>query len=316
MEARFLNLKNKVCQSRHVKAGIGFAKRRLPKWLWVLIRLTFLVGLSFVVLYPVLISLSVAFRSPEDITDPAVLWIPKNFTLLNITETLKFMNYWKSLGNSFKIGIISSLLQVVSCALVGYGFARFRFKFKGLFFSMVIFTIIVPPQVVFVPTYLMYRDFHMLDTPAVMWLPALLGVGIRSGLFIYIFRQFYRNLPKELEDAALVDGCGAYKTYFKIIIPCAKPAFLTVFLFSVVWYWNDYYNTVMYFTNTQTVTTALARLSAAMLSADPNGVIKDVYLMSARNQAACLLTLLPMLLIYIVFHRFFTEGVERTGIVG
>lgn len=316
MEQRYLLLRNRVMESPYVRKGLRLLKRKLPGWIWAAIRFVFLSGLSFVVLYPILIAFSVAFRSPADVIDPAVLWIPKHVTMKNITETIRVMKYFPALFTTVKLDVVSSLLQVASCALIGYGFARFKFKFKSLLFGLVIFTIIVPPQVTFVPTYLTYNALKWIDTSWVMYVPALFGVGIRSGLFIFIFRQFYRNLPREIEDAALVDGCGIYKTYLKIIIPSARPAFLTVFLFSIVWYWNDYYFATMYFKNIKTVTTALDGLTSALRLDNAGGIVMDSYLVSTVNQAGCLLAILPVLLVYIIFHRFFTEGIERTGIVG
>jgi multiple sugar transport system permease protein len=316
LEQRLLFLQNRLFKSDYIRKGARFIKKKLPSWVWAAIRFVFLGGLSFIVIYPILVAFSVSLRSEADIIDPSVLWIPKHPTLDNLKYTMRIMKYVQVLITTVKLDVVSSLLQVVSCALVGYGFARFKFKFKPLLFGLVVFTIIVPPQVTFVPTYLTYNTLKLLDTPLVMYLPALLGVGIRSGLFIFIFRQFYRNLPRELEDAALVDGCGVYKTYLRIIIPNAKPAFLTVFLFSIVWYWNDYYNATMYFKNVKTVTTALDGLVSAVRLDSQSGIIVDPYLLSTVNQAGCLLAIFPVLVIYIIFHRFFTEGVERTGIVG
>ena len=148
----------------------------------------------------------------------------------------------------------------------------------------------------------------MLNTPYVLYLPALLGVGIRSGLFIYIFRQFYRNLPKELEDAAYIDGCGYYKTFFRIILPNARTSILTVLLFSVVWYWNDYFMTSMY-TSINTVSTALSMLAESSVNLDS-------YIKPSLLQSGCLLVMLPLLILYLCCERFFTGGIERSGIVG
>jgi len=120
------------------------------------------------------------------------------------------------------------------------------------------------------------------------------------------------NLPKELEDAALVDGCGYYRTFVKIIIPSVKTAIITVFLFSVVWYYNDVYFAQMYFDSTLTISTALSGFQSA-LSIEFRG---DTVLKSAILQAGSLLSILPMMIIYIIFHRFFVEGIERSGIVG
>ncbi len=276
-----------------------------------------LLGLSFIILYPLLFMCSMAFRSTADISDPSVIWIPRHFTLQNLSDALRFMKYGETLKNTFSLGIVSSLLQIVSCALVGYGLARFRFRGRNLLFALVILTIVIPPQVLYTPTYLMYRQWNMINTPWPLWLPAMLGVGIKSGLFIYIFRQFYINLPAELEDAAYVDGCGQVRTFLSIIVPNAGVAFLTVFLFSLVFYWNDYYNVSMFLNGRQTVSTALANLSSAFLTDSQfESIMFNPYLASTRLQAGCLLAMAPLLLIYLVMQRFFVTGIERTGVVG
>lgn len=311
-------------------------ERRLGRVLWWCLCAFLLFGLSFVILYPLIYMLSMAFRVPADIGDPAVIWIPKNFTMENIQDAIRFMDYGNSLKNSVLLGVVSSLLQIISCALVGYGLARFHFKGRGLIFGLVIFTIIVPPTVTYTPTYMMYKHFtfagvtnliqlitgqdfavNLIDTPWVLYLPAALGVGIKSGLFIYIFRQFYINLPRELEDAAYIDGCGHVKTFLRIIIPNAGVAFLTVFLFSLVFYWNDYYNVSMYFTNTKTVSTALANLGSAFsIDSAYEAIRANPYLKATRMQAGCLLAITPLLVIYLFLQRYFVTGLERSGLVG
>lgn len=315
--------------------GIRY-KKQAVSLLWALFRVALLFGLSFVLLYPLIYMISMAFRQPIDMANPAVIWIPRHVTLDNLKDAFSFMDYPKSLWNTIRLGLVSSLLQVISCSLVGYGFARFQFKLKGLAFALVIFTIVVPPQVVYVPTYMMYKQFdvlgimkllsaiigrdmhiNLLDSALTLYLPAMFGVGIRSGLFIYIFRQFYRNLPRELEDAAYIDGCGHFKTFLRIIAPNAKAAFLTVILFSIVWYWNDYYYISMYFSNVKTVSTALAGLMDAFTTDVSFEAIRtDPYMITTRLQAGCLLAILPMLLLYVVLQKHFTEGIERTGLVG
>lgn len=333
---KILKAKNPVMLLAGWKNHRLYYKRRVSSLFWALFRFALLFGLSFVLLYPLIYMLSMAFRKPIDMTNPAVIWIPRHFTMDNLKDAVTFMEYPKSLWNTVRLGLFSSLFQVISCSLVGYGFARFRFKFKGLAFALVIFTIIVPPQVVYVPTYMMYKQFdifgilgllgsvfgqdfriNLLNSAATLYLPAMFGVGIRSGLFIYIFRQFYRNLPQELEDAAYIDGCGHFKTFLRIIVPNAKAAFLTVILFSIVWYWNDYYYVSMYFSNVKTVSTALAGLMDAFTTDVSFEAIRtDPYMITTRLQAGCLLTILPMLILYIVLQKHFTEGIERTGLVG
>lgn len=284
---------------------------------WVIIRSMILFGLSFIILYPLIFMFSMAFRASSDISDPAVIWIPRNFTLQNLSDAFRFMKYGETLKNTFSLGIVSSLFQIISCSLVGYGLARFRFRGRGVLFALVILTIVIPPQVLYTPTYLMYRDWNMINTPWPMYLPAMLGVGIKSGLFIYIFRQFYMNLPGELEDAAYVDGCGHIRTFLQIIIPNAGVAFLTVFLFSLVFYWNDYFNVSMFLNNKQTVSTALSNLMASFLTdSEFESIMFNPYLASSRLQAGCILAMAPLLVIYLALQRFFVTGIERTGVVG
>lgn len=299
-------------------------------------RLLVFAGFSFIILYPLLYMLSIGFRHMDDMADPMVIWIPKTLTLENIKDAFKLLDYPTAALNSVTLGVGSSFLQIISCAMVGYGFARFKFKGKNILFALVLFTIIVPPQVVYAPTYLSYKSFdffglgqittpftgepitiNILNTAASLYLPAALGVGIRSGLFIYIFRQFYRGLPHELEDAAYIDGCGFFKTFFKVIIPNASTALLTVFLFSIVWYWNDYYYIAMYFSSTKTISMALSLLPDALATNKDTGVLSgDPYLVGTRLQAGALLAILPLLVLYIFLQKHFTQGFERTGLTG
>ena len=303
-------------------------RRRAGAFALALFRDALLFGLAFIIVYPLLYMISMAFRTADDILDPTVIWLPRHFTLRNMADALVGMRYGEALWNTVSISVLSSLLQLASCAIVGYGFARFRFKGKSLLFGLVLLTIIIPPQIVFIPTYLMYSHYdlfglttalfgaeayaNLIDTRWTMYLPALFGVGIRSGLFIYIFRQFFRGLPPELEDAAYVDGCGHGRTFLRVIVPNAGSAFLTVFLFSLVWYWNDYYYMSMYFNKTQNISLALNGLTRNLSDA----VSVNVNEVSVRAQAGCLLAIAPLLIVFIVLQKYFTEGVERTGIVG
>ena len=230
--------------------------------LWAFARYALLISLSFVLLYPLTYMLSMALRTPSSMFDPSVVWLPRAPTFKSIMEVWNLMNYGEAIWNTIYICITSSLLQMVSCALTGYGFARFNFKYKNLLFGGVLLTILVPPQTIIIPLFvdMRYFDFmfigqlgrlfsdgawtvNLYDSPLVMFIPALFANGIRGGLFIYIFRQFFRGLPRDLEDAAAVDGCGILRMFVKIVIPCSGAAFLTVSLFSFVFYWNDYYYT-------------------------------------------------------------------------
>lgn len=304
----------------------GMRRRGVADGIWRIFRFVILFGLGFVVMYPLLYMISCAFRNSADMSDPTVMWIPRKYSLKAIAETIDAMDYWKTLGNTLILNIGCSLVQVFSCALTGYGFARFNFKGKKLLFGIVILMILVPAQVISLPLYAQFRYFgikgifslNLIDSRLTMYLPAMTANGIRAGFMILIFRQFFRGVPRELEDAAYIDGCGPFRTFVKVMLPNASAALLTVFLFSVVWYWNDYYVSSTFFTDTKTIAIMLTNLDNELkmnLFNDPTVQI------SPREQivwkeAGCLLSIAPVLLLYVFLQKHFTEGIERSGIVG
>jgi multiple sugar transport system permease protein len=294
-----------------------------------------IIALGIVIIYPIFYSISIALRPAEELYDPLVVLIPKVFTLENIKNAFEFLNYPSAIANSFLLVIVSTLLQVLSCSLVGYGLARFNFRFKNIIFALVILVIVVPPQTVIIPNYMQFRYFdplgicslinlitgsdisiNLIDTNFAFYLPAAFAMGIRSGLFIFMFRQFFAGMPKELEEAALVDGAGPFKTFFKVMVPNAMNSYITTFLFSIVWYWNDYVYTSAYMPSAKTVMSGLYYLKDNAdhimqydLDASPT---ESILLL----QSGVFLSILPLLIIYIVLQRYFTSSIERSGIVG
>lgn len=302
------------------------SQKRASVRIWAFFRFVILFGLGFVIMYPLIYMVSCAFRDRADMSDPTVMWIPRHVTLDIIRETMEAMDFGITLKNTLVLNIGCSLVQVLSCAVTGYGFARFSFRGKKLLFGVVIMMILVPTQVISLPLYSEFRFFgikglftvNLIDSKLTMYLPALTANGIRSGLMILIFRQFFRGMPRELEDAAYIDGCGPFMTFVRVMIPNASSAFLTVFLFSVVWYWNDYYVSTTFFTNTKTVALMLTNLDSelkmrlfndASVSISPREEI-------VWKEAGCLISIAPLLLMYICLQKHFTEGIERSGIVG
>lgn len=300
-------------------------RKKLSELIVPAARFAILFGLSFVIMYPLIFMVSCAFRERSDMTDPTVMWIPRHFTLDIIKETLDAMNFWETLKNTLILNIGCAFVQVLSCALTGYGFARFKFKGKNILFVVVIMMILVPPQVISLSLYSTFCHFgfgkfsvNLIDNMLTMYLPAITGNGIRSGLMILIFRQFFRGLPRELEDAAYIDGCGPFRTFIQVMIPNAASAFLTVFLFSVVWYWNDYYVSSTFFNNNQTIALMLRNLDTELKQKLFNTVSAEILPREqiVWKEAGCLLSITPMLLMYVFLQKYFTEGIERSGLVG
>lgn len=301
-------------------------KRNMGKRVWSLLRFLILFGFGFIIMYPLIYMISCTFRERGDMNDPTVVWLPRHLTLSVLKETVQAMDFGRTLRNTVVLNLVCSVLQVFSCALTGYGFARFDFKGKKILFCIVIMMILVPAQIISLPLFFRFRFFgirglatvNLIDNMLSMYLPALTANGIRSGLMILIFRQFFRALPRELEDAACIDGCGPFMTFIRVMLPNAASSVLTVFLFSIVWYWNDYYISTMFFHNTKTIATMLYNLDNELkmrLFGDASIQVGERERI-VWNQAGCLVSIAPILLIYIFLQKRFTEGIERSGLIG
>ncbi len=323
-------LKKKINKRRAIKAG---------KLAWSLARGFLLFILSFVILYPLLKTISRAFMPFEQYSDPSIVWVPKSLTLVNIRAAAATMNYGQTILHTAILCLGCAVLQVASSACIGYGFGRFRFPCKGLLFGLVIITIVVPTSLVYIPMMMQYRFFdwfgvlrvvswftgefkpdNLLGEYWTFFLPSALGVGVRSGLFIYIFRQFFRNVPRELEEAAKIDGCGPWRTFLRVMVPNAGNSAITVFLFSVVWHWNETMMSNAFFPSNKTLAVTVDNISSSIDAAVSAGYYEAVGRNWASAQGmrygALILFLIPMLLLYIVAQRYFIEGVESSGIKG
>lgn len=285
------------------------------------IRAIFLLGTGFIMLYPVLFMLSSSFKTVQDTFDPTVVWIPTGLNLYNFKMAFQLIGYSEAMKSTLRILVPSVLLQVASSLFVAYGFARFQFKGKSALFGLLLFNIIVPTQTYMIPLYVNLQSMHLLNTTWQFYIQAALGTGIRSGLYIFILRQFFRNMPKELEEAAFIDGCGPMRTFLRVMVPNVTPAILTVTVFSVVWYYNDYVLSGMLLNDKFPLSVAVTGVSTALNNQLQNMAGQtmgaDIKLLSdSILAAACLIVVLPLIAMYVLVQRFFTESVERTGIVG
>ena len=353
-------------------------KKFVSDRVWPVARFIILFCLCFVILYPILYMLSTSFSPQAEMDDPTRIWIPKDFTFSNIVDAWNAMKYPQTFAFTVLVNIVSAFLSVISCAITGYGFARFNFKGKGLCFGIVVLMVLVPPQILFLQQSTQFRNFPLgaiifsiimfivlvatfmivgqtkisnlglfiicalevvltivvdiilvkgeigeivlTNTPFVMYLPAITASGLRAGLFIFIFRQFFKGLPKELEDAAYLDGCSPLKTFVVVMVPNAISSFITVFLFSIVWYWNDTYTLPMFYSgseSTKTISMKISDVGTTMITylygKSDSALLGDVFVWL---QAASLLAMLPIIILYVCLQKYFTEGIERSGLVG
>lgn len=294
-------------------------------------RYVLLIAISYIILYPLFAMIAYSFHSKIDVMDPSVTWIAKDGTFEAYTGAWKALDYPKSLLNTLLVGMVSALLEIFSCAIAAYGFARFKFKGRGLLFGVVLLTAIVPVQILVIPLNLNYQFFNfgylvdllnlipgvnipyisLIDTPFTFWLPSLFGVGLRSGLFIFIYRQFFMGLPKELEEASWIDGCSPFMTFFRVVIPSSGVVFLTVSIFAIIWHWNEYYQSVIFFTNEFPLAVAMANLNQTLRE---QGLV-DAFAASGVS-AACLMFIGPVLIMYLFLQKKFIQSIDRVGIVG
>lgn len=290
-----------------------------------------LAGLCYIILYPLIFCVSYAFRDPIDVSDATVILINKHWTLNNFVEGWNKTQTYLRFFESIKVALVPTILQVVSCALAGYGFARFKFKGRGILFGILLFTLIVPTQTIMIPLYMSYTDFDLFgllrltefftgefapisltDKYAAFYVPAFFSFGIRGSLFVFIYRQFFSSFPKELEEAAYIDGCNAMTTFTKILVPNAIPAFTTVFLFSLVWYYNDVYYTSTLAGSKETMAIMLDNIASYF----DNSYTTNSFLFIPIQRAIMVMYMLPLLVLFLVAQRKFIESVERTGVIG
>jgi len=328
----------KLLKSEAIVYRYHRVKNKSMAWLWSFFRLVLIVGIGFIIIRPILERISVAFKSPEDIYNPTIYMVPIHFTLDNVKHAMEILNYWPLLRNTLLFVILTTLLATVSSALAGYGFARFKFPGSNLLFAFVVLTILVPASTLMVPMYLHFRSFDVLGLVTLFtgreglnlintyWpslIMAALGVGLKSGLYIYIFRQFFRGLPKEIEEAALIDGAGGIRTFLTIMLPNSIPPIITVMLFAFVWQYNDTFYASLFMNNSELIANSIAALPANVNQKLPQllGIV-GTEARADPNHAAMivdtgiLMAIAPLIIMYLFVQRYFVESVERTGVVG
>ena len=298
----FLKFKNGTKEARYkaiLKANGVFSS---------LLRYVILIAIGYIILYPLLYMFSCAFRVKDSFYDPSVIWITSEVTMENFKYAWKIMTYGKSFLNTLIYEMIAAGIQIISCSLVAYGLARFELNYPKLDFLGLFGLIDTLTGIDIRP--------NVLNSVWTFYVPALLGVGIRSGIIIYIYIQFFKGLPKELEEAAWIDGAGPLKTYIRIALPSSGVVITTVTVFSLIWHWNDYSLSSMYLyfdswplaVKLSNITTAEAIGTLRLSGSDPMRI--------AIMMAGCLMFIIPILIVYLVLQKKFVKSIDRVGITG
>jgi len=293
-----------------------------------------IIGLAFVILLPILQKISYALRSPFDITNAQVIWIPDIFSIDNITIAMNYLDYFSSLKNSLVLAAVATVIQVFATAIAGYAFARLKFPGNNIIFFLVILTLIVPNETLNLSRYLFFNynpffGIQLIYNAFAIYIMSAFGMGLRSAIFIFLFRQFFRNIPVELEESAEIDGAGVIRTFWSVMLPNARGAIVTVSLFAFVWQYNDYYwaNLYRYQSHHQLLSTKIATIkgnvSATLRTSFPeifveygDDIGEDPMFHALLANTSALLMMLPLLIAYFWVQKAFVESIERTGITG
>ncbi|MCL1954381.1 MAG: carbohydrate ABC transporter permease [Spirochaetes bacterium] len=314
-------------------------KNNIVDIIYKIFRAVLLFGLCFLILQPLLDKVSVSFMEQQDLYDATVISIPRNFSTSNYQISMEIMKYWPTFIQTVLIIIVSALLQITSCTLAAYGFARYKFPGRNLLFMCVFLIIVVPPQTIMSSLFLNFQFFDifgiiklitgknisLLGTLPGYLLLSATAMGLKSGLYIFMLRQYFRGVPKELEEAAYVDGCGRLYTFVRIMLPDAAPMLTSCFLFSFVWQWTDTLYSTLFLRSYKMMPLALSMLTdgfyrywnaingwntggADIMSQPPIAYLQAIV---ATGMLVCLV---PLILLYLVAQKAFVESLSQTGI--
>lgn len=310
------------------------AARKTADIVIAVVRWFILLAIGYIVIYPLFYMITSSLSTRSSLLDPTSVWIPKELTLDNFKFMWEVMDYGKAFLSTVRVELVSALIEVLTCAIVAYGFARFRFPGKRLMTAALFLTILIPAPMIIIPLMMNFSHLdlfgilslvktlggpdlrlNLLGTPWTFWLPSLFANGLRAGIMIYIYIQFFKGLPGELEEAAWMDGAGPVRTFFSIAVPSSSVVILTVTVFSIIWHWNDSFLATMYMDTDYPLSVTMSKLVELL-------TYKNVYLSPDRPEglayimAACLMFILPPLVFYLIVQHWFVESIDRVGITG
>ena len=305
---------------------------------WYIFRLALLIGVCYVILFPFYSKISSSFMSAQDFVDVTVRLVPKYPTLETYSAIITENGYLKALLNTFILAGSCAILQTFMCSLVGYGFAKFKFKFNKLLFLLVVFTMIVPHSTLQLSMFMKFRyfdilgimnllgggvvdwvrlfentSFNLINTYWPLWILSATALAFKNGLYIFMLRQFFSGIPDELEESAAVDGAGVLRTFITIVLPNAIPMMITVFMFAFSWQWTDnFYTDLFYTTSGPTLMPDIVVIPLSLAS----GTAASNMMNTAVFNTCGILILVPLLIMYVFLQRYIIQGIERSGITG
>ena len=315
-------------------------RRKVLEILGLIFRYALLISLGMIILTPLYATFKEGITAQDQLGLKNSAWIPPATSLQSFITAWLIMDYDFSIFYSLGNAAFLAFLQTLCASLAAYSFTRLRFKGSGLLFGLVIFTIIVPSQSIMLAQYITFRNFdilglinlftgsplNLLSSPAALYIMAATGVGIKGGLYIYILRQAYRQLPISIEEAAYVDGAGFLRTFCSIVIPGVSSSLTTVAVLSFVWNYAETYFMSLFNPTNNFLTLRLSDIQRNMrwTLMDVQTLIPAQYIVDVDSpmvhkavaSACAVLTIAPLVVLYLFVQKRFVQGVERSGLGG
>lgn len=327
-------MKTKAAASPRENRNTAYvAKARAKQAVISIVRGLLLFGLCFMIIEPMLTRLGVSLMEERDLYDSTIVLLPRHVTLDNFKIVFTLTTFPTSMINTLWTSLLVSVLQVIACTLVGYGFARYDFPLKKFWFGCVVALIIIPPQTISTSLYTYFARFDFLGIVKLFnhgnpinlrgsvlpyTLMSATCMGLKDGLYIYMLRQYFRGIPKSLEEAAYVDGCGTMHTFVRIMLPDAMPTVLSCFLFSFVWQWTDLFYTRNFLATSARpifsteLSTIVSRMSR-YFSGNGTPVIVPVGRQQQLISIGVLICCIPLVILYIFTQRTFVQSIAMSG---
>lgn len=316
------------------RSGGYLLKKNVSRVIVSVLRWLLVFGLCFMIIQPLIIRFVNSLKPEIDLYDPTVKLVPRTVTLENYAIVLGLTDMPNSMLNTLWISFLTALCQVAATTLVAYGFARYDFPLKKFWFACVVATIVIPPQAISSSLYNYFARFdilglfklftgstrNLIGSPVPYILMCLTCMGLKDGLYIYMLRQYFRNVPKSLEEAAFVDGCGTLKTFVRIMLPDAMPIIVSCFLFAFVWQWTDVFYARNFLTSSysifanqiSSIETKFGRTLAGVAQGSASTTVAP-----ARSQQLISIGVLicsaPLIVLYLFAQRSFVESISMTG---
>ena len=305
-----------------------FSARFAGMVIYKIFRFILLVGISYIIVYPFLTKILNSFMSTSDLVDTTVKLIPRTPTLDQWKFIILENDYFLALFNTARISLVCAFFQTLMCAIIGYGFAKFKFKGRGFLFLCVIITMLIPHDTLLLAMFMKFRYFdiyglfgllglgeiNLINTEIPLYLLSITGLAFKNGLYIFIFRQFFKGVPDELEEAAYIDGTGIIRTFFQIILPLSVPMMTTVFMFAFSWQWTDTFYTASPFFTTSDIH-LLPNIVELPQTLKIDFAASSLWESIVTNTCG-ILVIIPLFVVFLFAQRSFVEGIERSGIVG